>query len=187
LRLLCVATVTPRKGHAQLLQALAGLGAGAAGAPTLAWQLHCVGSLTRDAATAARVQGLAQQLGLAAQVVWHGEVDTATLHSHYAAADVLVLASLHEGYGMVVAEALAAGLPVLATDAGALAQTLPEGAGLRVPAGDLPALQAALQRLFVEPALLQQLARGACEAAARLPRWPAQAARLAAVLERVVQ
>ncbi len=175
-QLLCVATVTPRKGHALLLQALSGL-------QQLPWQLHCVGSLKRDTATAASVQALSHALGLADRVFWHGEVDGASLQAHYAAADLLVLASLHEGYGMVVAEALAAGLPVLASDAGALAQTLPPQAGWRVPPGDVPALRTALQRLVSNPELRRTLAAGARDAGRRLPGWPAQAARFAAVLD----
>ena len=178
-RLLCVATVTPRKGHALLLQALAGLQQ----LPCLSWELHCVGSLARDAATAARVQAMSREPALAGRVVWHGEVDAAALQAHYAAADLLVLVSLHEGYGMVVAEALAAGVPVLASDAGALAQTLPAQAGWRVPPGDVPALQVALQRLINEPALRARLAAGARDASRRLPDWPTQAARFAVVLE----
>ena len=175
-RLLCVATVTPRKGHAVLLHALAGL-------LHLPWQLHCVGSLTRDPATAASMQALARDAGLAGRVVWHGEVEAGGLRTHYAEADLLVLASLHEGYGMVVAEALAAGLPVLVSDAGALAQTLPPEAGWHVPSGDVPALQAALQRLISDPALRRMLAAGAREAGRRLPGWPMQATRFAAVLD----
>ena len=178
-RLLCVATVTPRKGHAHLLQALAGLQR----LPGSSWELHCVGSLSRDPATVIRVQAMAHEPALAGCVFWHGEVDAAALQAHYAAADLLVLASLHEGYGMVVAEALAAGLPVLARDAGALAQTLPAQAGSRVSPGDVPALQAALQRLINEPALREQLAAGAREAGRRLPDWPTQAGRFAAVLD----
>jgi len=180
-RLLCVATVTPRKGHALLLQALAGL-EGLPGLPCQPWQLHCVGSLSRDPATADHAQAMARRPALAGRVFWHGEVGAAALQAHYAAADLLVLASLHEGYGMVVAEALAAGLPVLASDAGALAQTLPAHAGWRVPPGDVPALQAALQHLIGDPALRQQLAAGAREAGRGLPDWPTQAARFAAVL-----
>jgi glycosyltransferase involved in cell wall biosynthesis len=174
--LLTVATVTPRKGHALLLEALAGL-------TTLDWRLHCVGSLTRDAATAARVQAMSQALRLAERVVWHGEVDAATLASHLAAADLLVLPSLHEGYGMVVAEALAAGVPVLCSDAGALGETLPKEAGWCVPTGDVPALQAVLRRLIGDSALRRALAEGARQAGRKLPDWPTQAARFAAVLE----
>ena len=177
-RLLCVATLTARKGHALLLQALAALGA-------LEWELHNVGSLERDPETAARVMALAATPALAGRVWWHGEVDAATLQTHYAAADLLVLPSLHEGYGMVVAEAIAAGLPVLASRAGALAHTVPAGAGLLVPPGDATALQDALARLITEPGLRTQLAAGARAAAGRLPTWAQQAARFAAVLKGV--
>lgn len=175
-RLLCVATVTPRKGHGFLLRALSGL-------LDLSWVLHCVGSLDRDPATAQEVQALARALRLDGRVLWHGEVDDDSLQAQQAAADLLVLPSLHEGYGMAVAEALAAGLPVLASQAGALAQTLPPEAGWQVPPGDVQALEAALRRLIGEPALRRQLAEGAARAGRRLPGWPAQAARFAAVLE----
>ena len=176
LRLLCVATLTARKGHALLLQALAGL-------THLDWTLHNVGSATRDPDTAAALQGLAAPLG--ERVQWHGEVDTQALSEHYAAADVFVLASLHEGFGMVITEALAHGLPVVASDAGALSQTLPADAGLQVPAGEVAPLQAALARVLSDAALRARLAAGARAAAARLPTWPTQAARFATVLEGV--
>ncbi len=176
LRVLCVATLTARKGHSLLLQALAGL-------LHLDWTLHNVGSATRDPDTAAALQALAAPLG--ERVQWHGEVDAQALSEQFAAADVFVLASLHEGFGMVVTEALAHGLPVVASDAGALAQTLPADAGLQVPAGEVAPLQAALARVLSDAALRARLAAGARAAAARLPTWPMQAARFAAVLEGV--
>src|SRR6185503_4158620 len=107
-----------------------------AGLPGLDWTLHCIGSAARDAVHATRLQAATDAMPLAGRVHWHDEVDDATLAAHYAAADLFVLPSLHEGYGMAVAEALAAGLPVIASDAGALAQTLPAAAGRQVPAGD---------------------------------------------------
>lgn len=175
-QLLCVATLTPRKGHAVLLQALEGL-------MHLPWVLHLVGSAERDPDTATRLQALAQPLG--GRVVWHGELPGVALHAHYAAADVFVLPSLYEGYGMVVAEAIAHGLPVVCTDGGALAHTLPRAAGLQVPAGDEPSLQAALARIIAEPELRERLAAGARAAAGQLPTWPQQAVLFAAVLEGV--
>lgn len=175
-RLLCVATLTPRKGHSLLLQALAGL-------MHLDWELHNVGSAARDPDTAERLLALAAPLG--ARVTWHGEVDARALQAHYAAADVFVLASLHEGFGMVITEALAHGLPVVASDAGALAQTLPPGAGLQFSAGKVAALQAALVRILSDTGLRERLGAGARAAAGRLPSWPVQAARFASVLERV--
>ncbi|WP_332739151.1 glycosyltransferase family 4 protein [Hydrogenophaga sp.] len=176
LRLLCVATLTARKGHSLLLQALAGL-------MHLDWELHNVGSATRDPGTAARLHALAAPM--ADRVFWHGEVNAQALRAHYAAADVFVLASLHEGYGMVITEALAHGLPVVASDAGALAQTLPPDAGLQVPAGEVAPLQAALARMLSDAGLRVRLGAGARAAAGRLPTWPVQAARFASVLEGV--
>lgn len=186
-RLLCVATLTPRKGHAVLLEALAGLSApaGLRAAGALDWQLHSVGSLARDAPTAARLIALSQAPALAGRVTWHGEVDAAALQAQYAAADLFVQPSLHEGYGMAVAEALAHGLPVLASRAGALADTLPQDAGLLVPPGDPAALRAALARLISDRGLRARLAAGARAAAQRLPTWGQAAARFGAVLERV--
>lgn len=174
LRLLCVATLTPRKGHSVLLQALAGL-------THLNWALHNVGSAERDPDTAALL--FAQAAPMADRVHWHGEVDAPSLQAHYAAADVFVLASLHEGFGMVITEALAHGLPVVSSNAGALANTLPPGAGVQVPAGDVQALRAALAQAIGEPALRAQWAAGARQAAAQLPTWHAQAERFAAALQ----
>jgi glycosyltransferase involved in cell wall biosynthesis len=176
LRLLCVATLTARKGHSLLLQALASL-------MHLDWELHNVGSATRDLDTANQLRALAAPLG--DRVVWHGEMDSTALQAHYAAADVFVLASLHEGFGMVITEALAHGLPVVASDGGALAQTLPLDAGLQVPAGEVAPLKAALERMLTDAALRERLGAGARAAAGRLATWPQQAACLAAVLEGV--
>ncbi len=173
--LLCVATVTARKGHAVLLDALAGL----ADRP---WHLHCAGSLTRDPPTAAAAQAQARRLGLEDRITWHGEVDATQLCGLYAQADLFVLPSFHEGYGMALAEALACGLPVLSCAAGAIADTVPADAGVLVAPGDAAALQAALARLLDDPGSRTALAAGARAAAARLPRWDSAVERFDAVL-----
>jgi glycosyltransferase involved in cell wall biosynthesis len=173
-RLLCVATLTPRKGHRVLLQALSGL-------MHLDWELHNVGSAERDPNTAEQLY--AQAATMAERVYWHGEVAAPSLQAHYAAADVMVLASLHEGFGMVITEALAYGLPVVSSNAGALANTLPPGAGVQVPAGDVDALRAALAQAISEPVLRAQWAAGARQAATQLPTWDVQATRFADALQ----
>lgn len=175
-RLLCVATLTARKGHAVLLQALADL-------KGLDWTLHCVGSTQRDKATSERLQHLVIELGLVDHVHWHGELDDTGLAAHYTAADLFVLPSFHEGYGMVVSEALAHGLPVVCTTGGALAHTLPRTAGLHVPPGDVAALRDALASLITQPDERERFAAGARAAAERLPTWAQSAQRFAAVLE----
>ena len=163
-----------------LLEALAGLA-------QRRWTLHCVGSPQRDPALARQLHALTAAGPLAGRVVWHGEVDEAALQARYAAADVFVLASLHEGHGMVIDEALRHGLPVVASDAGALAQTLPPGAGLHVPAGNVTAWRQTLDRVMEDAALRQALVTGAQSAAAALPTWARQAGRWARVLQRVMQ
>lgn len=175
LALLCVATVTARKGHAVLLQALAGLA-------DRRWHLHCAGSLVREAHTADAAQAEAQRLGLADRVTWHGEVSQTHLEALYARADLFVLPSFHEGYGMALAEALARGLPVVACAAGATSDTVPPDAGLLVPPGDVPALRTALQHMLDAPQSRAALAAGARAAALRLPRWDEAVARFDAVL-----
>lgn len=176
LSLLCVATVTPRKGHAVLLQALADL-------QDRPWQLHCAGSLARDVDTVAQVRETAERLGLQQRVTWHGEVDTAQLEALYAQADLFVLPSFHEGYGMALAEALAHGLPIVSCAAGAITDTVPAEAGVLVPPGDVAALRAALQSLLDDRQRRAALAAGARAHALRLPDWPQAVQRFATVLE----
>jgi glycosyltransferase involved in cell wall biosynthesis len=107
-QILCVATLTPRKGHDLLLDALAAL-------RTRAWRLDCVGSAARSPATAAALHAQAVRLGLEPRVGWRGELPDDALAAAFDAADLFVLPSRYEGYGMAAAEALARGLPVVAT------------------------------------------------------------------------
>ncbi|WP_462330329.1 glycosyltransferase family 4 protein [Thiohalocapsa halophila] len=172
IRLLCVGSVTPRKGHDLLVAALGGL-------VHLDWRLDCVGSLSRDPPTAAALRQRIHALGLDQRVRLLGEVDAADLAGCYARADLFVLASLFEGYGMAFAEALARGLPVLGTTGGAVVDTVPADAGLLVQTGSVDALRRALARLLTEPELRRCLAAGAARARARLPDWPMAAARFA--------
>ena len=187
LQMLCVATLTPRKGHALLLRALAAV-------QGRSWHLHCIGSLTRDPGEARRLRALCAELGLSAQVSFHGEVGEAELQDAMRRADLFVLSAWYEGYGMAVAEALAFGLPVVTTDVGAAAELLgcdapqraaQQCAGLLVPPGDLAGLTQALDRAINDDALRGELAAGARQRAKTLPTWPQAARRLASVLEQV--
>ncbi|QRR32382.1 glycosyltransferase family 4 protein [Hydrogenophaga sp. YM1] len=177
-QLLCVATLTPRKAHAVLLDALSGLLA-------LDWTLHCVGSAARDPALAAALHARTAGGPLAQRVHWHGELSAEVLQARYASADLFVLASLHEGFGMVVNEALMHGLPIVASRAGALAHTVPAGAGLLVPPGDAGAWRAALATAIADRTLRERWADAAWQAARALPSWDQQAERFEAVLDRV--
>lgn len=162
--LLCVATFTTRKGHSVLIDALARL-------TDLEWRLTCIGSTTREPGLFARLERQVEAAGLAHRVRLMDELDSHTLDAHYHASDLFVLASYHEGYGMVLAEALARGLPIVSTTAGAVSDTVPADAGRLVPPGDAVGLAAALRGLLTDRRELDRLADGARKAGARLPDW----------------
>jgi glycosyltransferase involved in cell wall biosynthesis len=175
--LLCVGAVTAWKGHDVLLAALARLAG-------LDWQCVCVGSLTKASDF---VDGLFHDIkkaGLDDRFELAGPRTGRELEASYAAADLLVLPSHGETYGMVVTEALARSLPVLATRGGGIPEALgelPDGRvpGLLVPPGDVDGLAAALTRWLSEPSLRDELRRAADERRASLRGWP-ETARLVA-------
>jgi glycosyltransferase involved in cell wall biosynthesis len=174
--LLCVATLVPRKGHDVLLRALATM-------PEAAWHLSCVGGLDRDAVWTARLREQVQGAALEPRVAFAGEMGREALDVCYDAADVFVLPTWYEGYGMAVAEALARGLPVVSTATGGIGGLVGADAGLLVPPGDASALARALSAIVSDPALRVRLAAGARRVRDRLPSWDDGARRLAQVLE----
>lgn len=163
LNLLCVGAVIERKGHCVLVEALAGL-------HDLRWRLDCVGSLDRDDATVARLRALIDEAGLAERISLHGEVDAAELAGFYAGADLFVLASWHEGYGMALAEAMSYGVPIVSTNAGAIPRTVPAEAGLLVPPGDAGALGDAVREVVGDSGLRRRMSKAAFGADRR--GWP---------------
>ena len=179
LELLSVATVHRGKGHDMLLAALAAV-------PCQAWRLTCAGSLTSDPATANRVRAMVTNLGLGERVSLAGDLDGPALDACYDAADVFVLATRQETYGMAVAEALARGLPVVATMTGSIPDLVGDGAGLLVPVGDTPALVEALSRVLDDADLRASLAEAAGRVRHRLPTWDETSEQMAAALDSLV-
>lgn len=178
--LLAVGSVIPRKGYGILVAALAGLGTDAPD-----WRLMVAGSMTLDGTEAGRVRAAIADRGLDHRITLLGAVDTAHLDALYAGAHIFVMPSLYEGYGMVLAEALARGLPIVCTTGGAAADVVPDNAGLKVPPGDVAAFGGALGRLLREPGLAASLAEGSFAAGQRLPRWQDTAGIIANVLRQV--
>jgi glycosyltransferase involved in cell wall biosynthesis len=162
--LLCVANVVPRKGHEVLVEAMARI-------VDLNWSLACIGSLERDRATALAVRRKIMATGLGRRITLAGERPPQVVERAYREADAFVLPSFHEGYGMVYAEAMVHGLPVIATTAGAIPETVPRQAGLLVPPGNPLALARAARRVIGQPALAASLAAGSRAAGALLPSW----------------
>jgi glycosyltransferase involved in cell wall biosynthesis len=178
--LLCVAAVTPGKGHADLFAALASI-------KDLPWHCVVVGALDRAPYFVEQLRQRAAADGIADRVDFVGPRTGDELDNAYAVADLLVLASLAETYGMVVTEALARGLPVVATAVGGVPHALglaPDGQrpGLLVEPGDPPALASALRDWLLDADL-----RGRLREAARLRRgtlsgWDQTADQIAHVL-----
>jgi glycosyltransferase involved in cell wall biosynthesis len=177
--LLCVAAVIPGKGHDVLVDALATVAG--------AWRCVCVGSLERDPAFAERLRRSIRDRGLEERVRFAGPRTGADLARSYREADVLVLASRAETYGMVVTEALAAGLPVVATEVGGVPEALGRDArgvrpGLLVAPGDPAALGGALRAWLGSADLRRRLRDAARGRRPTLARWSATTSVVAAVL-----
>lgn len=164
LHLLCVASITPRKGHDTLLDALERL-------VHLEWRLTCIGGFDRNSDYAARVRARVDAGPLASRVYLAGELAGPPLDAAYDEADLFVLPTRYEGYGMVVAEALARGIPVVSTHTGAIPALVGDSAGVLVPADDATALAEALECLIREPQALNALREGAARVRATLPTW----------------
>jgi glycosyltransferase involved in cell wall biosynthesis len=182
-RLLCVAAVTPRKGQHRLVEALAAVA-------ELPWSCVCVGGLTQDPRYVARLRSLIDGYGLTGRVHLAGPQSGAALDASYAAADLMVLTSYAETYGMAVTEALARGIPVLATDVGGLPEALgraPDGGvpGILVPPEAPAALAAELRGWFGEADVRRRLKAAARGRRAALDGWATTAKSLAGVLSRL--
>ena len=176
IRLLAVGSLIPRKGYDVLIAALAKV-------THLPWRLVIVGDCERSPATTAQLKADIARFGLCDRVALCGAVSADQLAPIYQASDLFVLPSRFEGYGMAFAEAIAHGLPVLGTQAGAIPETVPAGAGILVPPDEVDPLAQALAALLEEPQRLEKLAAGA--RAVSFPSWREQGARFARVLEAV--
>jgi len=174
-RLLSVGTLTRRKGYDLLFAALGRLQAHD-------WHLDIVGDGTRDPACEKDLKSRLSDLGLGDRVTFHGAVPLEALGRFYAQADVFVLASRYEGFGMAYIEALAHGLPVIGSGGGAVRETLPDGAALYCGVEDAGAIEDALRTLITDQPLRHRMSEAALNIARTLPDWTDAAAGFAAAV-----
>ena len=164
LTVLSVGSVVPRKNMPQLVRALAM-------SRDLPWRLRVVGSLERSRAETSALHQAITDGGVEDRVELMGELDPESVDSAYAAADLYVSASVYEGYGMALLDAVAFGLPIVAARGGAVGEVLPLDAALLVPPGDDEALATILRQVLSDADLRAGLRSGAIGARSALPRW----------------
>ncbi len=177
-RLLQLGALTPTKGQDVLLAALARV----AGQP---WTCVLAGPLTRDPGFVVRVRAEIVRHGLAGRVTLPGTLTGPARDSAWAATDLLVLPSRTETFGMVVTEALARGIPVLASRVGGVPEALgTEGPtpGSWVPAENVGALAGALHRWLADPVLRSGWRLSAHGRRGTLASWTSTSHRISRVL-----
>ena len=180
-RLLSVGAITPVKGHDVLVEALSSL-------TDLRWTWTLVGASV-DAEHATQLWATLWEAGLDHRVTLAGALTGADLAAAYASADLLVLPSRHETYGIVASEALARGVPVLATDVGGVRESLGGAAGavpgVLVPSDEPAEMAAALRDWLSDGELRTRLRHLAAERRSALEGWDVAAAAVEDVLARV--
>jgi len=165
LRLLFVGNCTRLKGLDHLIEALSLL-------RDIHLRLDIVGDVSLEPRYYKRLARRAKALGVSARVTFHGAISHEVLGRFYSRANIFTFPSLYEGFGIVLAEAMQAGLPIVATRIGPVNEIVREGENaLLVPPADSAALAGAIRRLANDPALRDNFGRRSRELAGSLPRW----------------
>lgn len=175
LHILAVGAVSPRKNYESLIDALSPL-------KDIDWKLTIAGALDRHPGSVESLREHISQEGLSERVTLAGKVVPATLDRFYESTDLFVSSSLFEGYGMVIAEAMARGLPIVTTTGGAAGDAAHSSAALHVQPGNAADMSAALRRALSDKRLRDKLADASWEIGRTLPTWHETARRIAAVI-----
>ncbi len=129
------------------------------------FQLYLVGgsrSEGGDAHEQERIYRIVKELELESVTTFTGPISQEQIPAYYAAADVCVVPSYYEPFGLVAIEAMAAGIPVIASDVGGLRYSIvPNETGMLVPLGNTDSLSAAIADVFADPKRWELLANTA--------------------------
>lgn len=165
LRLLFAGSCVREKGLEDLIEALALV-------KDLPLYLDLAGRTDVEPRFNRRLMRLIDSLALTHRVTFQGLVDSQALARLYASADIFVFPSRYEGYGIVLAEAMRMGLPIVAADSGPVAEILVNNENaIIVPAGDPKALAGAIRKLAEDSAMRERFGRRSRDLAERLPSW----------------
>lgn len=176
--LLAVGSIVPRKGYDVLIAALGTI-------VDLPWHLVIAADPARSPQTTRALRSQIEAMHLGTRVTLAGVVSGKRLAELYASADLFVLPSRYEGFGMAFTEAIAHGVPVVGTTAGAIPEAVPAGAGVLVAPDNVDELALALMRLIGNPQERARLAAAARAAAKTLPTWEETGRLFARALDRI--
>ena len=177
LRLLFVGNIIPRKGLSVLVRAL-----GQGSLRESPWELGIYGSKNWKPSYADALLKRIEKKGL--PVRYHGQVSTEDLHEAYAAADILIVPSSYEGFGMVYLEAMLHSTVVMASAHGGAASFIEDGVnGFLIRHGDYRRIADILVRLHQDRALMGKIRKRAYRSAGRMPDWEESMKRVAVFLE----
>ncbi|MBG93112.1 MAG: glycosyl transferase family 1 [Chloroflexi bacterium] len=145
---LAVGRVEPLKGLDVLIRAMSYVD------PEMPYQLVIIGGDKAASVEISRLKDIAMQVGIAHKVKFIGSVDHSKLPIYYRAADVVVIPSFSESFGLVAVEAMASGVPVVASNVGGLALTVEHGrAGFLIPPGSSDQFGEKINLLLNDPKL----------------------------------
>lgn len=179
LHIVSVGAITPRKGFDVLVEALIAV-------RDCHWRASVAGSLDRSPDTVDRLRHQIERSGLQSRISLMGNLDEPELSALYGSADLFALATHYEGYGMVFTEAMAHGLPIVASGGGAVRDTIPQTAGELCTAGDAVSFAAALRKMLTDDKYRATKAEASWHHAHTLPGWDATAAIIGTVLKSVI-
>jgi glycosyltransferase involved in cell wall biosynthesis len=186
LRLLFLGSVIPRKGLETVLKALSPQRTRRNTKETPLFTLDVVGSLAADPAYARRMQALASGLGPSSPIRFHGALDETALAAQLRQAQVLVVPSSYEGFGIVYLEGMGFGLPAIGSTVGAAGEIIrPGGTGYLITPGDAQALAAHLHALATDRGLLAQFALNALARYKQQPPWEQTAGEIRGFLKKM--
>jgi glycosyltransferase involved in cell wall biosynthesis len=174
--IVAVGSIVPRKAYDVLVRALGGI-------QKRDWRLTIAGPTDRSAAALEALHSAIRETALGDRIALVGSLPSSELDSLYAGADLFVLPSRYEGYGMVLAEAMARGLPIVCTTGGAAAETVPDDAAIKVAPGDESELAQALDRALGDTQLRKRMSEASWAAGQKLPSWNDTARIIAGVIK----
>ena len=150
-KILCVANYIPRKGTIHLIEALAQI-------ERQDFTLDLVGNRKNNSSYYNQLKNAVEKLKLTEFVVFHDGSDQENIKHLYSCADIFILPSFKETFGIVFLEAMHYGLPIITTNVSAIPELVEEGKnGLLVSPGDSQALAKAITKLMANPNLIKQM------------------------------